>query len=87
QTFKLKKAIVASIPHEDRNLVKEGLGEAAADYLDKIVKDGDIIGITWGTTLYHVGMKLKNKRVKDVKVVQLKGGVSHSETNTYASEI
>ncbi|KZB93484.1 RNA polymerase subunit sigma-70 [Bacillus sp. VT 712] len=87
QTFKLKKAIVASIPHEDRNLVKEGLGEAAADYLDKIVKDEDIIGVTWGTTLYHVGMKLKNKRVKDVKVVQLKGGVSHSETNTYASEI
>lgn len=85
--FNLKKVIVASIPQYENHIIKNYLGEKAAGFLDEIVKDGDIIGVTWGTTLYHVAIELKQKFVKDVKVVQLKGGVSHSETNTYASEI
>ncbi|WP_026694521.1 sugar-binding transcriptional regulator [Peribacillus kribbensis] len=87
QKYNLKKAIVVSVPQYENHIIKNYLGEAAAAYLDEIVSDGDIVGVTWGTTLYHVGMELRQKPVKDVKVVQLKGGVSHSETNTYASEI
>nr|WP_066259765.1 sugar-binding transcriptional regulator [Neobacillus drentensis] len=87
QKFNLKKVIVASIPQYEDHFIKNYLGEKAALYLDEIVKDDDIIGVTWGTTLYHVAVELKQKLVKGVKVVQLKGGVSHSETNTYASEI
>ncbi|MCA1032584.1 sugar-binding transcriptional regulator [Bacillus timonensis] len=87
QKFNLKKAIVASIPQYENNLIKNYLGEKAARYIEEVVQDGDIIGLTWGTTLYHVAIELQQKFVKDVKVVQLKGGVSHSETNTYASEI
>ena len=85
--FNLKKAIVAPIPQFENHIIKNYLGEKAALFLDEIVKDQDIIGVTWGTTLYHIAVELKQKFVKDVKVVQLKGGVSHSETNTYASEI
>lgn len=87
QKFKLKKAIVVSIPQYENNIIKNYLGEKAASYLSEIVKDGDIIGVTWGTTLYHVAIELKQMFVNDVKVVQLKGGVSHSQTHTYASEI
>jgi deoxyribonucleoside regulator len=87
QKFKLKKAIVASVPQFEDHIIKNYLGEKTAEYLHEVVKDNDIIGVTWGTTLYHVAIELKQKFVKDVKVVQLKGGVSHSETNTYASEI
>ncbi|MEH7439600.1 sugar-binding transcriptional regulator [Neobacillus drentensis] len=85
--FNLKKAVVASIPQYDDHIIKNYLGEKAAAYLDGIVKDDDIIGVTWGTTIYHVATELKQKFVKNVKVVQLKGGVSYAETNTYASEI
>jgi deoxyribonucleoside regulator len=85
--FSLKKVIVASIPQFENHIIKNYLGEKAALYLHEIVKDHDIIGVTWGTTLYHIAVELKQKFVKDVKVVQLKGGVSHAETNTYASEI
>jgi deoxyribonucleoside regulator len=85
--FNLKKAVVASIPQYDDHIIKNYLGEKAAAYLDVIVKDDDIIGVTWGTTIYHVATELKQKFVKNVKVVQLKGGVSYAETNTYASEI
>lgn len=85
--FNLKKVIVASIPQFENHIIKNYLGEKAALYLHEIVKDHDIIGVTWGTTLYHVAVELKQKFVKAVKIVQLKGGVSHAETNTYASEI
>ncbi|WP_430114289.1 sugar-binding transcriptional regulator [Neobacillus rhizosphaerae] len=85
--FHLKKAVVASIPQYDDHIIKNYLGEKASAYLDEIVKDDDIIGVTWGTTIYHVATELKQKFVKNVKVVQLKGGVSYAETNTYASEI
>ncbi len=87
ELFGLKKAIVVSIPQYEGTIIKTFLGEAAASFLHEIAKDGDTIGVTWGTTLYHVAVELKQKAVNDVKVVQLKGGVSHSETNTYASEI
>ncbi|MCM2533802.1 sugar-binding transcriptional regulator [Neobacillus pocheonensis] len=85
--FNLKKALVTSIPQFENHIIKNYLGEKAAAYLNEIVEDGDMIGVTWGTTLYHIAIELKQKFVKDVKVVQLKGGVSHAETNTYASEI
>ncbi|MEH7117928.1 sugar-binding transcriptional regulator [Neobacillus vireti] len=85
--FQLKKAIVTSIPQYEDHIIKNYLGEKAAAFLNDIVKDDDIIGVTWGTTLYHIAVELRQKFVKNVKVVQLKGGVSHAETNTYASEI
>ncbi|UII54466.1 sugar-binding transcriptional regulator [Cytobacillus spongiae] len=87
QKFNLKKAIVTHIPQYEDHVIKTYLGEKTASYLNEIVQDGDTIGVTWGTTLYHTAVELKEKAVKDVKVVQLKGGVSHSETNTYANEI
>lgn len=85
--FKLKECVIATIPDYSDELIKEKLGEVGADYISNLVSDGDIIGITWGTTLYQVAMSLQPKNVKDVTVVQLNGGVSYSESNTYASEI
>jgi deoxyribonucleoside regulator len=87
RAYGLRKAIVVPVPEFDEPIIKEHVGKAAAQYLYDVVKDGDIIGLTWGTTLYHVALELKPKQVKGVQVVQLKGGVSLSETNTYASEI
>lgn len=86
EAFGLKKAIVASVPLFEDNVIKEYLGQATAEYLHEIVKEGDIIGTIWGTTIYQVATHLEHKMLKDVKIVQLKGGVSHSEAKTYASE-
>jgi Transcriptional regulator, contains sigma factor-related N-terminal domain len=85
--FGLKRAVIFSVPQYEDAIVKKYLGIAAADYLNETVKDDDIIATTWGTTLYEVAINLQGKFTKNVKVVQLNGGVSHSETNTYAHEI
>ncbi|SFJ52272.1 deoxyribonucleoside regulator [Paenibacillus sp. UNC496MF] len=85
--FGLKKVVIVNVPNYTDAVVKKYLGTAGAKYLDNVIKDGDIVAATWGTTLYEVALNLQDKHVKDVKVVQLNGGVSHSETSTYASEI
>lgn len=87
EKFHLKHCIVASIPEYKDELIKVKLGEVSADYLYKIVQSGDTIGITWGTTLFQLVKQIQPKNVKDVTIVQLNGGVSYSESNTYASEI
>lgn len=85
--FNLKKCLVSSVALYETETIKEKLGEAASEYVYKIVNDGDIIGTSWGTTMEEVAKHLKPKNVKNVTVVQLNGGVSHSETNTYAYDI
>ncbi|MDI4644017.1 sugar-binding transcriptional regulator [Cohnella hashimotonis] len=85
--FKLRKAVIVPVPQYEDNVVKKYIGEAAAAYLHETLEDGDTIGVTWGTTLYEVACRLRDRQLKDVRVVQLNGGVSHSETNTYAYEI
>ncbi|MEX2461785.1 MAG: sugar-binding transcriptional regulator [Paenibacillaceae bacterium] len=85
--FQLKQVEVAFIPYNENDIGKKYIGEAAANYIDRIVKDNDIIAVSWGTTLYQVARQIQRKTVKNVVVVQLNGGVSYSEVNTYASEI
>lgn len=87
EKFQLKHCLVATVPEYEDSLIKEKLGESAANYLYDIVQNGDTIGITWGTTLYHLVKSIQPKNVKDVTIVQLNGGVSYSESNTYSSEI
>ena len=87
EQFGLKKVIVVSTPSHDDLVVKKYIGEAAANHIYGTVRDEDTIAVTWGTTLYEVARRLQAKSVRDVRVVQLNGGLSYSETNTYASEI
>ncbi|MBS4179406.1 sugar-binding transcriptional regulator [Lederbergia citrea] len=70
---------------EDREILQV-MSEVTAKYLYEVVKDGDVLGVTWGTTMHRVALQLKQKPVKGVEVIQLKGGVGHSHVNTYESE-
>ncbi|RKL67247.1 RNA polymerase subunit sigma-70 [Salipaludibacillus neizhouensis] len=85
--YNLKRVIVVDTPEEDDQRIKQYLGQQAADFLDSIIEDNEIIGVTWGTTMYQVAKELKPKKMNNVRIVQMKGGVSHSETNTHANEI
>ena len=87
QKYNLKTVKIANAPLNDNREIKKAIGLKAAEYLYDIVKDHDIIGIGWGSSLYQMAQKLKAKPVKDVQVVQLKGGISYSKLNTYAHEI
>ena len=58
------------------------LGLEAARYLDTILQDGDIIGLSWGATVYECSKALiRRDDLRDIINVQLCGGVSNLVVN------
>ena len=57
----------------------------AAEYLNDIVIDGTVLGVSWGSTIYEVARNLQMRPLKGVEVVQLKGGLVF-QVKTYAWE-
>ena len=83
----LKDVKIASSTINDEEEIKKYISIAAAQYLDSIIEDGDIIGVGWGTTLYNMSQALIPRSIKGSQVVQLEGGLSNSEWNNYSREI
>lgn len=87
EKFGLRRVVVAYTPVYEDDLVKKSIGQAAADYLGEILKDGDTIGASWGSTMYQVALHLRTKTLKNCFVVQLNGGVSDADVRISPSEI
>jgi len=87
EKYQLKKVIV--VPNENLNdeQIKKRLGIATAKYLELLLKDELIFGVSWGTTMQAVVKNLKPRYIKDLTIVQLVGGISRIEYETHASEI
>ncbi|MBN2602130.1 MAG: sugar-binding transcriptional regulator [Candidatus Marinimicrobia bacterium] len=82
----LNRVLIVPNDNDDDALIKSRLGSAAAGILDDYVHDGMIFGISWGTTMLSVANHVTKKRLKDLTVVQLNGGVSRADYNTHASD-
>jgi len=68
-------------------LLKSQLGSAAAKYLARTVTDGDVIGVTWGTTLQAMVDKMTPVQTNDCHVVQMLGGFGPPEAKAHAMDI
>lgn len=86
-TFRLKKAIVVPNDDDTDTVIKNRLGKATANFIDQLVTEGTVMGISWGTTMQAVARHIKKRSVRDMTVVQLNGGISRAEIDTHASEI
>lgn len=85
--YQISKVLVAPVPMANSSVVLETVGQTAANYLDNLVTDHDIVGIGWGKTIHAIATHLNvNEELSDVQVVQLKGSVSYSKYHTYAYE-
>lgn len=85
--YGLKDVLIAENYSIDYDVINDKLGQLAAQYLDKIVKDNDIIGISWGKTMAAVANNLRPNEHKNIQVVQLKGSVAAADINNFANEI
>lgn len=84
--YKIDDVKIAYAAVEEEREILQLMSETAAEYLHQVIKDGDVLGVTWGATMHRVALQLKPKHVKGVEVIQLKGGVGLSDVNTYESE-
>jgi len=85
--FGLKKAVIVPGDTDEVNIIKKRLGKAAVLLVDQLISESTILGISWGTTMQQVARQIRSRRVKDMVVVQLNGGISRAEFDTHASEI
>ncbi|HXW00167.1 MAG TPA: sugar-binding transcriptional regulator [Anaerolineae bacterium] len=72
-TFNLKAARVLARENKSYEEMLQGLGILAARYLDNILHDGMIIGISWGSALYQMIRALPMRDLPGVEAVQLIG--------------
>lgn len=84
KSFGLREVVIT--PSEESEGLKYHLAEAVASYLIRTIKDGDIVGVSWGTTLVHIPKYIKNV-TKDVTFVPLVGGVGQTKLDIHSNAI
>ena len=87
EKYQLKDVIISTPESNETAEILSSLGKATARYLDKKVKDNDVIGVSWGTTLVSVARQLIPNDRKNVQVIYLKGTVANSTHNNYVVEV
>lgn len=89
--YGLEEVLITASPFSDANgdaaLLKRQIGIAAARYLRRTVEDGDVLGVTWGTTLQAMMQALQPVTTHDVHVVQTLGGVGPPEAEAHAADL
>jgi DNA-binding transcriptional regulator LsrR (DeoR family) len=81
-TFKLKAANVLLRENKSYEELLQGLGVLAARHLDRVLFDGAIIGISWGTALYEMIKALRTRHLSGVEVVQIIGATGSENVPT-----
>jgi len=85
--FGLTEAIVVVPPADTDDAVKAALGEAAAGFLQRRVQNGDIIAVSWSSTLLECARHLERSAPRRVTVVQMNGSMDRSSYSTRAEYI
>lgn len=87
EKYKLKKVFVTPVYINELPLVLNDTGKAVAAYLAEICDDNSTLGVSWGTSLSHVIPYLKEKKLPNMRIVQLNGGVAKSSFSTGAAAL
>lgn len=66
--FHLKNVRVVSVKDSGKDRGSEKIAEAAAYYLDSMVKQGMVLGISWGNTLYGIVKHISTNNRKNIPV-------------------
>ena len=79
--FSLKDLIIVP-SKKDLDETRKKLGEAISDYLKIYLKNGMLIGVTWGKTIYNISKSFKPISNISVDVIQMVGGIEARDIHT-----
>lgn len=68
ESFGLKNVRIIKQRDTDEEMVRNLIYEAAAYYLDSIMKENMVVGISWGNTLYHVVKYIAANNHKNIPI-------------------
>ncbi len=87
ERYHLRYAEVVSSAHLSSILTRRALGNAVAQYLDRVLQDGDILGLDWGRTIMEVVNLLAPSRPRQIEIVPLLGESSSTGSYTQLNQI
>jgi DNA-binding transcriptional regulator LsrR (DeoR family) len=85
--FGLDEAIVAEADGDDYQDVLDSIGRAAADYVIRVLEDGQTLGLTWGNTILATVNALPHASLPRVRAVQMLGGLGELEAEIHGAEL
>jgi deoxyribonucleoside regulator len=85
--FDLKEAVVVTPAIDSEDSIKMALGKASAEFLQRRVLDGDILGVSWGSTVLECVHYLQPTYRENVTVTQLNGSMDLGDYSTRAEYI
>lgn len=83
--FQLREVII--VQEAGTNGAKRNLGIAAGNYLLRVAKENQIIGVSSGTTVYEVASAMPKGHVPSLTIVPLVGGVGDERVDIHANHI
>lgn len=86
QKYNLTKALIVEDYGESDTAIYK-VANAAAQYLDRIIQRGDMIGISWGRTLEQVVKQMQYNKREECKVVQLMGAYNIERDGEKSDEL
>ncbi len=86
ERFALREAIVIAGQSDSPAATRNALGRAAARYLERTLKSGAQIGVSWGTTLRAVADHLRRRPLHPT-VVPLVGGLGQIAPGIHANDL
>lgn len=66
--FSIGNVRVVAVWEENKNQIMDRLAEVSAYYLDSIVKENMVVGISWGNTLYHIVRYIDDNNKKNIPI-------------------
>ena len=86
EKYGLKEVIAVTDYGESETAIKK-VANVAAQYLDEVIQQGDIIGVAWGQTLAEVMEQMPFRRKSNCRVVQMMGVQNNEMLVEKADEI
>jgi len=87
EAFDLKQAVVVAGEGLSAGLLRRRLGFAAAEYLQRTIDDGNLVGIGWGRTLQAVVEALDTERQSAIQVFPLIGGLGQISPSLQVNDL
>ncbi|MNH97178.1 Sorbitol operon regulator [compost metagenome] len=87
EAYHLEQVLVVPTRDLNKELVTSAVGKAAAQFVQKLIRNGDRIGVSWGNTLYHMVREFPLDKKEDVKIIPLIGGTGNDRTEVHSNQI
>jgi deoxyribonucleoside regulator len=87
QKYDLHKVSVVPSAHNSLTLTRRALGNAAARFVDEILRDGDVFGLGWGRTMMEMANLMAPARPKRIDVIPLLGESGYTGSYTQLNQV